>query len=198
MTPAIAPDLGRDKPGRSLVRLYRRFAAIPARTRWAVGFGGAIAFGGVFGAAGLLAWVLAVSVVTDLMWRRSFNAVVGPAFLCVVGMHLAGWSRGLPTLAESALGFAACFGLMVGLYLVFRGGEGDLKLAAVLGATLGAYHGVEALVAGYVLAAAASLVVVAVRLTRRALRLPTDPRVLAGTLPMAPFFAAGVAFTLAF
>lgn len=189
MTPALA--LPRPS-ARSVVRLYRRYASLPASHRWAVGFAGPIALGALFGAAGVVAWVLAVSVVTDLLWRRIFNVVTGPALVCVIGMHLTGWSHGLPTAEASALGFAACFGLMLGLYLVFRGGEGDLKLAAVLGATLGAYHGVEGLVAGYLLAAAVSLAIVGVRLVRR------RPGLLSGTLPMAPFFAAGVAFTLTF
>lgn len=130
---------------RTPVRLYRRYASLSVRTRWAVGFAGPIVLTALFGAAGLLAAVLAVSVVTDL------------------------------------------------------------KLLAVLGAVIGPYHGVEVLVAGYLLAAVMTLGIVSVRLARRASSRVASGRacpgrmgLLTGTLPMAPFFAAGVAFTLAY
>lgn len=189
MTPSATLPSSTSRP---VVRLYRHYARLPASQRWAVGFAAPIVCGALFGAVGVLAWVLAVSVFTDLLWRRIFNAVTAPAFGCLIAMHLIGGVSGLPTAEASAVGFAACFGLMLGLYFVFGGGEGDLKLAAVVGVVLGAYHGAEGLVAGYLFAAAVSLAIVGVRVVRR------TPRPLSGTLPMAPFFAAGVVFTLTF
>jgi Flp pilus assembly protein protease CpaA len=102
----------------------------------------------------------------------------------------------LPSPANSAIGLAVGFGLMLMLYVTFRGGEGDVKLVAVLGAVIGPWHGVEAAVAGYLFAAAVASVLVVYRLARRAFAGGSAP-LFAGTLPMAPFFAAGVVFTLA-
>jgi Flp pilus assembly protein protease CpaA len=195
----------------SLRVAYLRLLRVPVRARVAVGFGGAaVAVGACTAVAGiapafrptpalgLLAWVLAASVVTDLLWRRIFNWVLGPALVAVAVLHaaaIAGASTGLPSAGTSAAGLGIGFAFMLMLYVTFRGGEGDVKLVAVLGAILGPWHGVEAAMAGYLFAAGVACVLVATRLARRAVAGGSGP-LLAGTLPMAPFFAAGVVFTL--
>jgi Flp pilus assembly protein protease CpaA len=214
--PAPAPTLDRPAPAATLRRAYRRLLAVPARTRVAIGFAGPLvavagcaAFSAAFPAspvrptpvAGLLAWTLAAAVASDLVWRRIFNWVLGPALVWVGLLHAAraaGLSTGLPPFDESAAGLGICFGLMLALYLTFRGGEGDVKLVPVLGAMVGWWHGVEAAVVGYLAAAAVAGLIVVVRFAGRTVDTPTTRKPLfAGHLPMAPFFAAGVLFTLA-
>jgi Flp pilus assembly protein protease CpaA len=210
MTPALAhrqTDLAA-----SMRHAYRRLVALPAGLRWAIGFaapGAAVAAWLAVAqvlpgaapptpATGLLAWVLVASVVSDLLWRRIFNFVLGPAVAWIAVLHLlqtVSVPTGLPHASESAIGLAVCFGMMLTLHLAFGGGEGDVKLVALLGAVLGWWHGVEAAVAGYLLAAAVALVVVLIRFARRALAGGNGP-VFAGAMPMAPFFALGVLFTL--
>lgn len=211
-----ALDLVRPTPAAVLRRAYRRVLAVPLRAKLAVGFGGplvAVALCAVISAAfpgagvrptpaaGLLAWVLAAAVASDVLWRRIFNWVLGPALVWVGLLHAAGFAgatTGMPPLDQSAAGLGACSALMLALYLAFRGGEGDVKFVPVLGAIVGWWHGVEAAVAGYVLAAAVAGLIVVVRLGLRAAGKPAaGTRVFAGHLPMAPFFAAGVLFTLA-
>jgi prepilin signal peptidase PulO-like enzyme (type II secretory pathway) len=198
-----------------LRRAYRRLMLLPARTRWAIGFAAPIVVMGTCLAtaavlpstacrptpvAGVLAWMLVASVVSDLLWRRIFNFVLGPALVWIGLLHmtaLASLSKGLPSLGESAVGLGICFGLMLILYLTFRGGEGDVKLVAVLGAVLGWWHGVEAAVCAYLLAAAVAGMLVTTRLASRTIATSVEKSpLLARTLSMAPFFAAGVVFTL--
>lgn len=194
---------------------YRRLMALPARVRWGIGFAAPLLVVALTGAvatalpetasrltpaAGLLAWLLVVAAVTDLLWRRIFNCVLVPVLACVALMHAAGalgFHTGLPSAADSVVGFGVCFALMLVLYLTFRGGEGDVKMVAVLGAVLGWWHGIEAAMIGYLLAAVVAAFLVVVRLAHRASTAPEAPRpVLGGTLPMAPFFFAGTVLTL--
>lgn len=141
----------------------------------------------------LLALCLGTATATDLLWRRIFNWLVVGALGWVLALHLvapagAAWV-GLPTAAGSLAGGAGCFGAMLLLYLAFRGGEGDVKLMAAVGALVGPWHGLEALMFGYLLAAGAATVVLGCRATGRGRTVRA--------LPMAPFFAAGTALTLA-
>lgn len=181
------------------MRLYRVLLRTPLAYRVGAGLLGpafALALGLATGApaAGVLvAWLLAASVASDVLWRRIFNWVTGPALLVVVAVHLAGLLRpdlpgraALPDASAALAGLGLCLGLMLLLHFAFRGGEGDVKLVALLGAVLGPRDGVEVAVAGYLLAALAALAVVA----GRAAASPGRP-LLAGTLPMAPFFALG-------
>ena len=142
----------------------------------------------------VLTLALGAATVTDLLWRRIFNWVPVAAVGWVAGLHLlapgAGWT-GLPSALESAAGFGACLGMMLALYAVFGGGEGDVKLVAAVGAVVGPWHGIEAVAFAYVLAAGVALVLLAGR--RAGLR---HAAFQARPLPMAPFVAAGVALTL--
>ncbi|MFM8272250.1 MAG: prepilin peptidase [Gemmata sp.] len=191
----------------TLRRRYRQLVSLPARVRWGGGCAfalGAAALGTASGlppATGMLVWLLAAATVTDLLWRRIFNCQLVPVLACVALLHAAGalgLHTGLPAPAQSALGLGLCFALMLVLYVTFRGGEGDVKMVAVLGALLGCWHGIEAAMIGYLLAAAVAVVLVVARLVHRAVsKAPGGrTRVLQGTLPMAPFFAAGTVLTL--
>jgi hypothetical protein len=57
--------------------------------------------------------------------------------------------------AQSALGGFACLLIMVAVYSIARGGAGDVKLAAALGALLGVRDGLLILALTYILAAVA-------------------------------------------
>lgn len=149
---------------------------------------------GVPARATVLALALGAATVTDLLWRRIFNWVVVGIVGWVAALHLvapgAAWT-GLPTAGQSAAGFGVCLGFMLLLYLLFRGGEGDVKLLAAVGAAVGPWHGLEALVFGYLLAAIVAVVLIGGRaLGCRSVVFQ------ARTLPMAPFLSAGVALTL--
>ncbi len=189
-----------------LARLYHRLLGVPVAHRVAVGVLGPLAAAGVClvaklpPAAGLLVWLLGVSAASDLLWRRIFNWITGPAVLAVAVVQLVGLltpdvpaRAALPHWQTSLAGFGLCLGLMLVLWLAFRGGEGDVKLIAVLGAVLGPHGGVEAAVGGYLSAAVVALGILGFRFARRLVagRHPTR-KLTAGTLPMAPFFAVAV------
>ncbi len=88
---------------------------------------------------GVLAGVLAVSLVTDLLWRRILDAVTYPALLLCLGLRT--WGGGVGD-AESGLVsglIAAALGFVLFAVVAWRGrmGWGDAKLMAVVGAALG-------------------------------------------------------------
>jgi Flp pilus assembly protein protease CpaA len=129
----------------------------------------------------LTVWVLLTATATDLLWRRIFNWVLAPVFLTTVVFHASHVSQLLDISQHTGL----TFGFMLALYLVFRGGEGDVKLVTVLGALLGSYPAIEAAMFGYLFAA-----MVAVGLYAAAWVKGRKPAI--QTLPMAPFFTLGV------
>lgn len=61
---------------------------------------------------------------------------------------------------DSILGFLACFLLMFAIYCVARGGAGDVKLAAALGALLGLRLGITVILYTYILAGIGTLCLV--------------------------------------
>jgi Flp pilus assembly protein protease CpaA len=136
----------------------------------------------------ILAVVLLLSTLTDLFWRRIFHAPLLAGLAILTAARLANPS--LHSLGDSLAGLGVCFGVMLFLYLCFRGGEGDVKLIAFAGFCLGPDAGLETLMAGYLLAAGAALVCVAWRGCNRLQRVPCTNRhpLMHGTLPMAPFF----------
>jgi len=126
----------------------------------------------------LLALLLLSATVTDFLWRRIYNWTTYTAFAWVVGLELiaaalsfvgteesfaaaAISTLGMLPWRDSLAGFVAGFAILFVLYNLFRGGAGDLKLAAVLGSLLGANRIVEVLIYSYILAGifAACLVV---------------------------------------
>lgn len=191
---------------RPLAGWYRRLLGVPTTHKVFVGLVAPLALGGVCSVAnlppvaGLLVWLLGVSVASDLLWRRIFNWVTAPAAGLVLAVQLVGLlvpglvpAARLPDPLTCLAGFGLCLGLMLLLYFAFRGGEGDVKLIAVLGAILGPWDGIETAVGGYMLAAVVALGVLGYRTVRRFVtgKNPDRPFT-AGTLPMAPFFAAAV------
>lgn len=99
----------------------------------------------------ILAGALVVSAWTDLRLGLILDRVTGPALLLVVTFcALEG------TAAASLLGILGSAGVVIALHAITRGrgiGIGDAKLAAVIGAGLGAYGGGLALACAFVIAA---------------------------------------------
>jgi Flp pilus assembly protein protease CpaA len=173
----------------------------------------------------LLVLLLATATLTDLQVRRIYNWTTYTAFgwvvlLEVLGTLMGGASEGTVGFAstvvsalgalpwrESLAGFAAGFGILFVLYNVFRGGAGDLKLVAVLGALVGVHRIIEILIYSYILAGvfAACVMVGVVRpmgllaFAARGLGLsagtPESSQSVTACLkrqvPMAPFLASG-------
>ncbi len=117
---------------------------------------------------------LAVATVTDVRWRAIYNRTVYPGILVAwalnaVGEGLVAWAGAEPEwlnrylgwigLWQSLQGFLLCGAVMVVCYVFFRVGGGDVKLIAMLGAFLGPYRGLEAMLWTFVLGAAAGLIV---------------------------------------
>jgi prepilin peptidase CpaA len=120
----------------------------------------------------LLVLLLIAATTTDLLRRRIYNWTTYTMLGWVVGLELlsallahsasaedeASFAAkvvsqlGLLPWRDSLAGFAAGFAIMFVLYNIFRGGAGDLKLVAVLGALVGAQQIVSILIYGYILA----------------------------------------------
>lgn len=189
---------------RSLAHQYRRLLGVPLSYRILIGVAGPLVAASVCAlaklppAAGLVVWLLGVSLVSDLLWRRIFNWITGSALVTVIVAQLVGLIQpevvtraALPQWETSLAGFGLCLGLMLFLWFSFSGGEGDVKLIAALGSILGPRDGIEVAVAGYLLAAVVALGVLGFRGGRRIITGHRSTRPFtAGTLPMAPFFAA--------
>lgn len=139
---------------------------------WCLGIGfppliGGLAFAQMFGkngvfVVGALLAVCSVCAVTDVFQRKIYNAISYPAFLEIVllnaflGTQIERW--GTIGLAASLTGAAVCFAITLLPYLISQGGAGDVKLAAIIGAALGAKDGFFVLCFGFVFAALAGLV----------------------------------------
>jgi prepilin peptidase CpaA len=166
---------------------------------------------------------------TDLSWRKIFNWATYPALLWAFGLNLAGTLFHLPEIADPdgpgfvghvglvgcLGGFAVCFFLMMLVYRLAKGGAGDVKLAAVLGALLGVERGLYALALTYIVAGVVLTLwliwtvgplAIVVGLLRKvgSFLLPAyiagpDPerfRMLASPVPLGLFFAIGTVATL--
>ncbi len=99
----------------------------------------------------ILAGALVVSTWTDLRVGLILDRVTGPALLLVtIFCALEG------AVADSILGIVGSAGVVLALHAATRGrgiGLGDAKMAAVIGAALGAYGGGLALACAFVIAA---------------------------------------------
>lgn len=179
----------------------------------------------------LLVLLLTTATVTDLLWRRIYNWTTYTVFAWVVALELlavilrsgaiednTGFSvRALSLLGmlpwrDSLGGFVAGFAILFVLYSVFRGGAGDLKLAAVLGSLVGINAIFTVLIYSYILAGIfAACLVVAVAGPRAILAFALRGLGLGGRsgeaslnvrdclkrqVPMAPFLAAGTLLAL--
>lgn len=131
---------------------------------------------------------LALAVV-DAACHRLPNALVLPLYpVTVAGLALAGVISHEWPLATTVLGAAAWGGLIGGLWLLTGGrgmGMGDVKLAPILGATLGwlgLTAAVTGLVAAFVMGAIVSVLLMARRKAGLGTHLAFGPFLLAGTL----------------
>jgi Flp pilus assembly protein protease CpaA len=180
--------------------------------------------------------VIVTSAVTDFRQHRIFNWVTYSAFLWALLINTTAsllstgdasstsmlnpaeilgpaWLGGIG-LRQCLAGAALCFAFTLVAYHLSGGGAGDVKLATVIGAFLGVYHGIFAVGYSYIVAAIAmglwtiycngplALVKAAVRTigTRIGTRLgilwpfpPTesDAKLLFKPIPLGPFFAIG-------
>lgn len=123
-------------------------------------------------AIGTLLALLAVASWTDLRRHAIYNWTVYPGILFAFALNAGGegllyWQVqsaeelqkiwGVVGLGPSLAGFLLCGLIMVVCYVFFHVGGGDVKLIAMVGAFLGPYKGLEALLWTFVLGAAAGL-----------------------------------------
>ncbi|QDU98025.1 prepilin peptidase [Lignipirellula cremea] len=123
----------------------------------------------------LLLGFVAAAACTDLRAGKIYNKTTYSGILVALGLStlatLLGmevrqgvapheWWVGALSLLQSAAGLGLCGGIMVVCYLVFAGGigGGDIKLVAMMGAFLGAYAGMEALIWTFLIAAVAGVI----------------------------------------
>lgn len=170
--------------------------------------------------------LLVIGSYTDILTKRIPNwltysavlfGVVGNAVLNAIGTTSEA-SVFIVTpigLTGSLLGMLGCFAVMFLIYDLAGSGAGDVKLAAALGAIVGFYNGVNAILWCHLLAGACLMVYLSYRhgvikivgnFIRAAgsvffpkLIRPVDKRtneILAQPMPMAPFFAVGIILSL--
>ena len=124
----------------------------------------------------ILLALLSVATVTDVRWRKIYNANVYPGILLALGLNALAslWHvdavrgtadqfarYGFVGLPDSLFGLALCGGVMLVCYVFFAGGVGggDVKLIAMMGAFLGIQEGIEAMLWAFVLGGALALIV---------------------------------------
>jgi leader peptidase (prepilin peptidase)/N-methyltransferase len=138
-----------------------------------------------------LAWLAVVLTATDLRHRRLPNAVTVPAYPATAGLltvaALAGPGPGLAARAVAAAAILLAVHAAVHLAAPGHLGAGDVKLAGVVGAVLGAVSW-SALLVGPVVAA---LVTAVLAVTSRDGAAPHGPGLLVAALLAAVFPAAG-------
>lgn len=160
---------------------------------WAVLAWWAIAAGGLI--ASMLPWLLILSsaclalVVIDLQHHRLPDAIVLVLYPgMVIGLIVSGLLAGEWNVAGALIGAVAWLAVIGGLWFVSGGrgmGFGDVKLAPVLGATLGWIgwqSAVVGLMAAFVLGGVIGVVLLVTRRAGRRSRIPFGPYLVAGTV----------------
>jgi leader peptidase (prepilin peptidase)/N-methyltransferase len=135
-----------------------------------------------------LSWLAVVLTATDLAHRRLPNAVTGPAYPATMGLLVvtcvagAGFDLGARAIAAGV----ALFALYAVVHLAAPGhlGAGDVKLAGVIGAALGAVSW-SALLLGQVIAAVITVVFAVIARHERGA--PHGPGMLVGALLLVMF-----------
>jgi prepilin peptidase CpaA len=166
----------------------------------------------------LLCLLLAAATVTDLKWCRIFNWTTYTAAFWAIAFSIVGVLApesvnellGFPNPGEVLAGLAACLVLMVLLFSIVRGGAGDVKLVAAIGAILGWERGLHVWICACIAAAAFATILIIWRvgplhLSRRLMYVVCVPGVrlvdgefstlLQRRMPMAPFIAVGALLT---
>lgn len=163
---------------------------------------------------GVLTGACIIACVTDLKYRKILNSTTFSAILIVLTVHLAAQAGridpphwGVISPSQAFFGFAACL-LLTGIpFYVTHKGAGDVKLAVLFGAVLGAMQGIAAVVLAYL---SAAVLLTSVHLVRNGVRttfgsvsrlvfswvLPlwvappdaTEKRFLKSSMPLAPGF----------
>lgn len=123
----------------------------------------------------LLLGLLITATVTDVRWRRIFNwttypgmilALAGSAIATGAGIDVVQGDAvdrslwGIVPFSDAAAGWFCCGAAMLVCYVFFPGGigGGDVKLIAMMGAFLGLYAGLEAMLWTFVLGACQALI----------------------------------------
>lgn len=131
----------------------------------------------------VLTVVMLICSVTDLRIGLVYDRVTIPAFITLMAIAaLQG------DIIQAAAGAAVASGILFALHSLTRGrgmGLGDVKLAAVIGAGVGAQDAVVALGCAFVLGALVGVTLIALRRAQRE-----------SEMRFAPFLAAGVGLTL--
>lgn len=121
----------------------------------------------------LLVGLLAVASATDVWRHKIYNGTTYPGIVAALGLNALGWllagagvadartleSLGWIGVGRSVLGLAACGGVLLLCFVLFKVGGGDVKMMAMLGAFLGPEQGIEAMLWTFVLGACAALIV---------------------------------------
>lgn len=108
----------------------------------------------------VLALLLSSAAATDLKRRKIFNWSTYTAFgwaLVINSLPLSFRGTGAIGLAASLTGAGVCFGIMLVAYSLARGGAGDVKLAAAIGAIVGVDDGILIIAFSYIIAGIAIL-----------------------------------------
>lgn len=157
-----------------------------ALTFWALNSGDVI--------ASLLPWLLVLAsacialFVIDLQHHRLPDAIVFPLYpVLVIGLVIAGILSGSWEIPGALIGAGIWLVVIGGLWFVSGGrgmGFGDVKLAPILGATLG-WLGWQAAVVGlmsaFVLGGVVGLILIITGQARRGTRIPFGPYLVLGT-----------------
>lgn len=104
----------------------------------------------------LLGFVL-VAAATDVARHKVYNWTTYPGIIAALVLSAAGCTQ--VAFSDSLWGFLACGLVMLFCFVTFRVGGGDVKLLAMIGAFLGLYRGMEAMLWTFVLGACMGLTV---------------------------------------
>lgn len=169
----------------------------------------------------VLLLLLLTSSVTDLHHRKIYNWTTYSAAAWAFALNAWGtWSPDLEILGsigfvQSLGGCCGCFVVMLFAYSLARGGAGDVKLAAAIGALIGLERGILTIAVSYVFAGGAILLwsiwkrgpgtlLVALGRLLGSMVLPlwisrptnADKQLLNTPVPLAGFFAIGTFFVM--
>jgi Flp pilus assembly protein protease CpaA len=118
--------------------------------------------------AGVVLVLVTVCGYTDYQERKIRNSSTYPAIAIALAVNA--FSSFLPESVRGSLGaigfipslvgFAVCFGTKFLVYCIAKGGAGDVKLAAAIGAFMGAEQGLTVICYTYILAGVAALCIV--------------------------------------
>jgi prepilin peptidase CpaA len=101
--------------------------------------------------------LLLVATYTDVRAHKIYNWTTYPGIL--LGFFLSWYFEGVGGFQNSFSGFLACGLIMIVCFLLFDIGGGDVKLIAMMGAFLGLYDGIQALLITFIFGSAMGMVI---------------------------------------